>query len=135
MTISCSSADIVPKECHNIGAKSGTTSRFLLSSINACSLVSGFPSLRIQVYTCIDKLVTKYDILIDQNVANVMHYHCSTFCCRHVRNMIITLCVLSVAVPLPGRPQTSASQVKLIYCTFMPSEIKSNYRANDVTVL
>jgi len=32
LTISCSRAAIVPNECHNIGAKSGTTSRFLLQS-------------------------------------------------------------------------------------------------------
>ena len=52
MTISCSRADIVPKECQSIGARSGTTSLFRLSSISACSLVSGLLSFRIQVYTC-----------------------------------------------------------------------------------
>ena len=51
MTISCSSADMVPNECHSIGARSGTTSLFLLSSIKACSLVSGLPSFKIQIYT------------------------------------------------------------------------------------
>ena len=32
LMISCSRAAIVPKECHNIGAKSGTTSLFLLQT-------------------------------------------------------------------------------------------------------
>ena len=33
-TISCSKAATVPKECHNIGASSGTTSLFLLEMQN-----------------------------------------------------------------------------------------------------
>ena len=40
-TISCSKADIVPKLCHKKGASSGNDSRFLLSSSNAFSRVSG----------------------------------------------------------------------------------------------
>ena len=52
MTISCRRADRVPNEYHNNGARSGRTSLFLLSSIRACSLVSGLLSSIIQVYTC-----------------------------------------------------------------------------------
>lgn len=35
--ISCSSAEIVPNECHSTGARSGKVSRRLLSSTNAFS--------------------------------------------------------------------------------------------------
>lgn len=52
MTISCNRAAIVPKECHSIGAKSGSTSRFLLNSMRACSRVSGELSSCIHEYTC-----------------------------------------------------------------------------------
>lgn len=38
--ISCSSAAIVPKECQSIGAKSGNSSRFLLSSKSAFSRIA-----------------------------------------------------------------------------------------------
>lgn len=38
LTISCSSAAIVPYECHKTGAKSGNDSLFLLSSKSALSL-------------------------------------------------------------------------------------------------
>lgn len=38
------SAAIVPNECHSIGARSGTDSRFLLSSSSAFSRVSGLDS-------------------------------------------------------------------------------------------
>jgi hypothetical protein len=34
LTISCNRAAIVPNECHSIGAKSGTTSLFLLHGRN-----------------------------------------------------------------------------------------------------
>lgn len=40
-TISCNNAAIVPKECHKIGASSGNSSRFLLSSKRALSRCSG----------------------------------------------------------------------------------------------
>ncbi len=51
MTISCRRAERVPKEYHNMGARSGSTSLFLLSSIRACSLVSGLLSSNIHEYT------------------------------------------------------------------------------------
>lgn len=35
--ISCNNAVMVPKECHNTGARSGKVSRFLLSSNKAAS--------------------------------------------------------------------------------------------------
>jgi len=41
LMISCSKAAIVPKECHNIGAKSGTTSLFLLQPSTQHRLVLG----------------------------------------------------------------------------------------------
>ncbi len=52
MTISCRRAAIVPKECHSKGARSGNTSLFLLSSISACSRLSGELSSCIHPYTC-----------------------------------------------------------------------------------
>lgn len=52
MTISCKRAAIVPNECQSMGARSGSTSLFLLNSISACSLVSGALSSWIQEYTC-----------------------------------------------------------------------------------
>ena len=42
---------MVPKECQSIGARSGTTSRFLESSSSAASRVSGLFSSTIHAYT------------------------------------------------------------------------------------
>lgn len=44
LILTCSSAAIVPQECHSMGARSGTDSLFLLSSRRAFSLVSGLDS-------------------------------------------------------------------------------------------
>lgn len=44
LRLTCSRAAIVPQECHSMGARSGTDSRFLLSSRRAFSLVSGLES-------------------------------------------------------------------------------------------
>lgn len=48
--ISCSSAAMVPKECHSIGARSGKSSRFLLSSSRAVSRM--LLSLCVSCATC-----------------------------------------------------------------------------------
>lgn len=42
--LTCNRAAIVPQECQSMGARSGTDSRFLLSSSKAFSLVSGLDS-------------------------------------------------------------------------------------------
>lgn len=52
MTISCKRAAMVPNECQSMGARSGSSSLFLLNSISTRSLVSGPLNSWIQEYTC-----------------------------------------------------------------------------------
>lgn len=63
----CRRAAIVPQECQSIGARSGTDSRFLLSSSRAFSRVSGLDSSFIHWYifslsTCASAVVTAYKL-------------------------------------------------------------------------
>jgi len=50
LIISCNNAAMVPNECHSMGARSGTTSRFFDNSSRAASLVSGEDSSIIHWY-------------------------------------------------------------------------------------
>lgn len=64
-TISCSRADIVPKECQRIGAKSGNSSLFLLSSNSAASRFS----VLVRSNTCWNRWRGKFEGVVGGGVA------------------------------------------------------------------